>query len=139
MIRKNAKPNRRSRLPQKAVKAQRQRRVRGQQANRPPREIKMDWDGLKRRTRQITRMPFPISNYTIAPDSRTIVFVTTEPAGPPASGYLFDSGRWPPSDASHRRATAELKATVVDQAAAVVLAADFRSEHLARRPHALLQ
>jgi tricorn protease len=52
------------------------------QANRPPREIKMDWDGLKRRTRQITRMPFPVLNYTITPDSRTIVFVTTEPAGP---------------------------------------------------------
>ncbi|HEU4875594.1 MAG TPA: hypothetical protein VFT44_20965, partial [Pyrinomonadaceae bacterium] len=31
----------------------------------PPREIKMDWDGLKRRTRQLTRMPFPIFNYTI--------------------------------------------------------------------------
>jgi tricorn protease len=51
------------------------------QANRPPREIKMDWDGLKRRTRQVTRMPFPILNYTLTPDSRTIVFVTTEPAG----------------------------------------------------------
>jgi tricorn protease len=51
------------------------------QANRPPREIKMDWDGLKRRTRQLTRMPFPISSFTLTPDSRTIVFVTTEPAG----------------------------------------------------------
>ena len=48
----------------------------------PPREIKIDWDGLKRRTRQITRMPFPILNYTVTPDSRTLVFVTTEPAGP---------------------------------------------------------
>lgn len=54
---------------------------RGPQANRPPREIKMDWDGLKRRTRQITRMPFPVLNYTLTPDSRTILFVTTEPAG----------------------------------------------------------
>jgi tricorn protease len=45
------------------------------------REIKMDWAGMKRRTRQITRMPFPISGYTVAPDSRTLVFVTTEPAG----------------------------------------------------------
>ena len=51
------------------------------QANRPPREIKVDWDGLKRRTRQITRMPFPILNFAITPDSRTLVFVTTEPAG----------------------------------------------------------
>lgn len=49
-------------------------------ANRPPREIKMDWAGMKRRTRQVTRMPFPVFGYTIAPDSRTIVFVTTEPA-----------------------------------------------------------
>jgi tricorn protease len=47
----------------------------------PAREIKMDWTGMKRRTRQITRMPFPVSSYTVAPDSRTIVFVTTEPAG----------------------------------------------------------
>lgn len=50
-------------------------------APRPPREIKVDWAGMKHRTRQITRMPFPIFNYRVAPDSRTIVFVTTEPAG----------------------------------------------------------
>jgi tricorn protease len=50
-------------------------------ANRPPHETKIDWAGMKHRTRQITRMPFPISSYQIAPDSRTIVFVTTEPAG----------------------------------------------------------
>ncbi len=48
---------------------------------RPPREIRVDWAGLKHRTRQITRMPFPISSYRVAPDSRTIVFVTSEPAG----------------------------------------------------------
>lgn len=58
-------------------------------ANRPPREIKMDWDGLKRRTRQITRMPFPVFNYTIAPDSRTIVFITTEPAGPASIPVVY--------------------------------------------------
>src|SRR5690349_16419512 len=66
------------------------------QANRPPREIKVDWDGLKRRTRQLTRMPFPISNYTIAPDSHTIVFVTSEPAGPeniPVVYSIQDDGR----------------------------------------------
>ena len=49
--------------------------------NRTPHETKVDWVGLKHRTRQITRMPFPISSYTVAPDSRTIVFVTSEPAG----------------------------------------------------------
>ena len=48
---------------------------------RPPHETKVDWAGLKHRTRQITRMPFPVGNYTIAPDSHTIVFVTSEPAG----------------------------------------------------------
>ena len=69
---------------------------RGPPANRPPREIKIDWDGLKRRTRQITRMPFPILTYTIAPDSRTIVFVTTEPAGPASIPVIYtvqDDGR----------------------------------------------
>ena len=65
---------------------------RGPQANRPPREIKIDWDGLKRRTRQITRMPFPIINYTITPDSRTIVFVTTEPAGQANIPVLYAIG-----------------------------------------------
>ncbi|HEY3102634.1 MAG TPA: DPP IV N-terminal domain-containing protein [Pyrinomonadaceae bacterium] len=48
--------------------------------NRPPHETKMDWTGMKRRTRQVTRMPFPISTFTVAPDSRTIVFVTSEPS-----------------------------------------------------------
>ena len=77
-------------------------------ANRPPREIKMDWDGLKRRTRQITRMPFPIFNYTITPDSRTIVFVTTEPAGPGESaGYLFNPGRWTSPHENYRRTAAK--------------------------------
>lgn len=46
----------------------------------PPREIAIDWAGLKRRTRQVTRMPFAVFNYAIAPDSRTVVFLTTEPA-----------------------------------------------------------
>lgn len=50
-------------------------------ANRPPHETKMDWAGMRHRTRQITRMPFPVSNFAIAPDSRTIIFVTSEPAG----------------------------------------------------------
>jgi tricorn protease len=65
-------------------------------ANRPVRDIKMDWAGMKHRTRQITRMPFPISNYTIAPDSRTIVFVTSEPAGLASVPVIYsiqDDGR----------------------------------------------
>jgi tricorn protease len=63
---------------------------------RPPREIKMDWDGMKHRTRQVTRMPFAISQYLIAPDSRTIVFVTSEPAGQanvPVIYSIQDDGR----------------------------------------------
>ncbi|MBP6824483.1 MAG: PD40 domain-containing protein, partial [Acidobacteria bacterium] len=49
--------------------------------NQPPKDVNIDWAGLKRRTRQITRMPFAVFNYTVAPDNRTIVFVTSEPAG----------------------------------------------------------
>jgi len=65
-------------------------------ANRPPHETKMDWAGMRHRTRQITRMPFPVSNYTIAPDGRTIVFVTSEPAGTANVGVIYsiqDDGR----------------------------------------------
>ncbi|MGH9945227.1 MAG: S41 family peptidase, partial [Pyrinomonadaceae bacterium] len=51
------------------------------QAKQTPKPINIDWVGLKRRTRQLTRMPFPVTNYNISPDSRSIVFVTSEPAG----------------------------------------------------------
>ena len=47
----------------------------------PPKEIVIDWAGLRRRTRQLTRMPFPVSSYAISPDGRTIVFATSEPTG----------------------------------------------------------
>lgn len=57
------------------------RRVAGAQRNAPPKDINIDWSGLKRRTRQVTRMPFAVFNYALAPDNRTVVFVTTEPAG----------------------------------------------------------
>lgn len=57
------------------------RRIASNQRNAPPKEINIDWAGLKRRTRQLTRMPFAVFNYAIAPDNRTVVFVTTEPAG----------------------------------------------------------
>src|SRR5262249_45555151 len=65
-------------------------------ANRPPHETRMDWAGMKHRTRQITRMPFPVSSYTIAPDSRTIVFVPSEPsstANTPVIYSIQDDGR----------------------------------------------
>ena len=57
------------------------RRIAGAQRNTPPKDINIDWAGLRRRTRQVTRMPFAVFNYAIAPDNRTVVFVTTEPAG----------------------------------------------------------
>ena len=63
---------------------------------RPPHETKMDWAGMKRRTRQITRMPFPISQFTIAPDSRTIIFVTSEPSATSSLPVVYsiqDDGR----------------------------------------------
>ena len=57
------------------------RRVAANQRNAPPKEINIDWPGLKRRTQQVTRMPFAVFNYAIAPDNHTVAFVTTEPAG----------------------------------------------------------
>jgi tricorn protease len=62
---------------------------RAPQERRPPREIKMDWTGMKRRTRQVTRMPFPISTYAVTPDSRSLLFVTTEPAGTASLPVLY--------------------------------------------------
>jgi tricorn protease len=47
----------------------------------PPRPVQIDWPGLKRRTRQLTRMPFPVTSFEVSPDGRTVVFATTELAG----------------------------------------------------------
>jgi len=66
------------------------------QGPQPPREIKIDWAGLKRRTVQVTRMPFSIFNYAVAPDSHTIVFATTEPGGARNTPVIYsiqDNGR----------------------------------------------
>jgi len=54
---------------------------RARQAEAPAGPVTIDWAGLRRRTRQITRMPFSISDYSVAPDSRSLAFVTTEPSG----------------------------------------------------------
>lgn len=48
----------------------------------PPRPVNIDWAGLKRRTRQLTRMPFPVIDYNVSPDGRTLAFATFELAGP---------------------------------------------------------
>jgi tricorn protease len=50
-----------------------------------PKPVNIDWAGLKRRTRQLTRMPFAVTNYNISPDSKSIVFLTSEPSGAAAS------------------------------------------------------
>lgn len=52
-------------------------------------DIQVDWDGLKRRTRQVTRMPYPVFNYAVAPDSKTLVFVVNEPAGPRNAPVIY--------------------------------------------------
>lgn len=57
-----------------------------------PRPVNIDWVGLKRRTKQITRMPFPVGNFTTTPDSRTIIFVTSEPAGLQNVPVLYSIG-----------------------------------------------
>ncbi len=57
------------------------RRVAAAQRNAPPKDVNIDWAGLKRRTEQVTRMPFAVFDYAVGADNRTIVFVTTEPAG----------------------------------------------------------
>src|SRR5262245_25551870 len=73
-------PEMRSDQPDAADQEGGVRRAGNAQRNQPPKEINIDWTGLKRRTRQITRMPFAVFNYAITPDSRTIVFVTSEPS-----------------------------------------------------------
>jgi tricorn protease len=59
------------------------------QRSQPPKEIQIDWTGLKRRTRQLTRMAYPIGSYAIAPDSRTIVFVVSETVGTRSTPVIY--------------------------------------------------
>ncbi|MFO0954497.1 MAG: S41 family peptidase [Isosphaeraceae bacterium] len=58
----------------------------GPRAATPPKEPKIDWAGLKRRTRQVTRMPSPVFNYIPANDGRTLIFVSSEGGGAGGSG-----------------------------------------------------
>jgi tricorn protease len=62
----------------------------------PITEAKIDWAGLKRRTKQVTRMPYPVNGYGLAPDNKTIIFAVNEitsqrPA--PAIYSIQDSGK----------------------------------------------
>ncbi|HEX3558912.1 MAG TPA: S41 family peptidase [Pyrinomonadaceae bacterium] len=47
----------------------------------PARPVNIDWAGLKRRTKQLTRLSSPVIDYTVSPDGRTLVFATVETAG----------------------------------------------------------
>lgn len=59
-------------------------------------EVQIDWDGLKRRTMQVTRVPGGVRTYEPAPGSRRLVFVTSEGSGArglPVVYVIEDSGR----------------------------------------------
>ena len=69
------------------------------QRNQPPREITIDWAGLKRRTRQLTRMPFSVSTTPSRPTAARSFFVTRDLAAAQRAGHLYDSGGRTPPDA----------------------------------------
>jgi tricorn protease len=73
-------PEERAEGPEQDQPADGQRRF-AQQRPQPPKETQIDWAGLKRRTRQITRMPFAIFSYAVSPDGRTLALATSEPSG----------------------------------------------------------
>jgi tricorn protease len=69
---------------------------RAQQQNQAPKEIQIDWDGLERRTSQITRVAGGVRTYEVAPGGRTLVFVTTEGTGMRGTPVVYtiqDNGR----------------------------------------------
>ncbi len=47
----------------------------------PPKEPKIDWPGLKRRTRQVTRLVASVSSYLPGNDGKTLLFVGSEGNG----------------------------------------------------------
>jgi tricorn protease len=57
-----------------------------------PRPVNIDWAGLKRRTKQLTRLSSPVTSYTISPDGRTIVFATVETAGLVSVPVVYSMG-----------------------------------------------
>ncbi len=66
------------------------------QPAQPVKDVQIDWDGLKRRTRQVTRMPSSVTSYDPAPDGRTLVFVTSEQGGARPTPVIYsiqDNGR----------------------------------------------
>ncbi len=68
------------------------RRPQGNARSAPPKEPKIDWDGLKRRTRQITRTG-SVRSYIPANDGKSLIFVGTEGgAGGGGGGGGFGGG-----------------------------------------------
>ncbi len=70
--------------------------TRGPRAAQPVKDVNIDWDGLKRRTRQVTRLSSPVFVYEPAYDNRTIAFVTMEPGSmrsTPALYTIQDDGK----------------------------------------------
>jgi tricorn protease len=62
----------------------------------PIKEAQIDWDGLKRRTLQVTRLATGVSTYEPGADSRTLVFVSTEQTGLRPAPVLYtiqDTGK----------------------------------------------
>ena len=51
-----------------------------------PKEPKIDWAGLKRRTRQVTRVPSGVRNYIPAGDGKSLIFVASEGIAPGGGG-----------------------------------------------------
>lgn len=54
--------------------------------NAPPAEPKIDWDGLKRRTRQVTPSSTRVSSFIPARDGKTLVFVGSDGLGGRGAG-----------------------------------------------------
>ena len=62
----------------------------------PSKPVTVDWAGLKRRTKQLTRSSTPVTDYATAPDGHTLVFATVETAGTtnvPVIYSIQDDGR----------------------------------------------
>ncbi|HET7039186.1 MAG TPA: hypothetical protein VFH97_04820, partial [Gemmatimonadales bacterium] len=83
--------NRRStQMPAESGRGSGRQSARSADSTRSPVEI--DWPGLERRTRQITRMPSAISTFGVTPDGKTLVFVTSEPSGQRTQPALYTIG-----------------------------------------------
>ena len=61
----------------------------------PAKEPKIDWAGLKRRTRQVTRMPSGVRNYIPASRRQVLIYVASEGAAAGAGAVADERrGRW---------------------------------------------